>query len=332
MVGFAMAVQTTPPCEIAGELRWSQDHTPSQNLPLWARWFVAVGGLLATAHVDEGLRHWTVVTVPHRAFAALLVAHGAIKSMLQESLPIDVWERFESVAPGDPITWIDSNGDSRFGQFVALDSEQLHYRSRVHGGWSSAKTSVLLSFADSYWPAPEMSEFVSRPPVADHPEFAASAMGVPVERFLAVSQVDAVLVGVRSELAREISTECFAAVGPDGAEVVGSLLDTVRPRELVGLGQHFRSVAVSALSDTDDIETMDCGGPVIFDGPGGYLRHRDLLNSMNNIVVLDRWDPRAEDAAIAAQLDRGQTWVDVPMVDLPTAPPGVEVYRWTGVE
>jgi hypothetical protein len=178
--------------------------------------------------------------------------------------------------------------------------------------------------AASFWPAHEADEFVGGRPIAGHPDFAIAAIGKPPEHFLAVSDIDVIIVGVRSDLEQDLRDPAFVA-----DEYRGALIDTVRPRELVGLGQHHRSAIIASSSDPDVWEGSDCHGPAIFDNAAGYLRLRDSIEASTNIVILDRWHPRSEEAAAVARMERNETWVQADSPCLDPVPPGVEVYVWT---
>jgi len=232
-------------------------------------------------------------------------------------------DRFANTAPDGRLTWIDSNGRSRFGRYDGIDSQFIHYHPRDHGGWG-VRTSRLLEMATTFWPACEEDEFVGGRSLANDTEFAAAAVGLPIEHFLATSRTDTIIVGTRTELEKDLNDRCFSSQGH-----VGALIDTVRPKDLVGLGRHHRSIFVPSVAAPDTLPSVSCEGPTIFDGPAAYLRLRDELRSSSNIVILDRWNPRSEDAASAAVIERNETFVEGVGYPLPATPPAIEVFGWT---
>lgn len=305
------------------ELCWITPTGQVRELPRWARWFIDLGASHANSVVSSGQREWTIVTVPDRRFAAALTAHGTVTTMVRSIESPPVADRFASSSPGDFLTWIDSNGESRFGRFTGIDNEFIHYRRRDHGGWG-VPTARTIDMATTFWPAEEEDAFVGGRPLAHDYSFAVSAMGVPAERFLATSRVDVVIVGVRTDLEIDLADRCFSSQGHTGA-----LVDTVRAREAVALGQHHRSSIVSAAADPDTFDELGHVGPTIFDGPAAYLRLRDELAAPTNIVILDRWNPRSEDAANTALIERNQMFIEAEPIPIAPPPAAVELFRWT---
>jgi hypothetical protein len=305
-----------------GELLLATLSGPTR-LPTWASWFVELGATHARHAVRPNERRWTVVTVPDRRFAATLVAHGAVRAKARAVGQPSVTDRFANTFPGSRLTWIDSNGKSRFGRYDGIDDQRIHYHPRDHGGWG-VRTSRLLEMATTFWPACEDDEFVGARPLANDSSFAVAAIGLPAEHFLATSRIDAIVVGTRTELEKDLNDRCFSSRGHAGA-----LIDTVRPKDLVGLGQHHRSMFVPSVMDPDNLVRTACEGPSIFDGPAAYLRLRDELRSASNIIILDRWNPRAEDAAAAAVIERNETFIETADYPLQSPPPAIEVFGWT---
>lgn len=315
-----MTVGVTPGM-LAAELCWGEASTP-RPLPGWAKWLVELGAASAAPSAD-GMIRWVVVSVPDRRFAAALVAHGAVVTALQRRAAPPVEQRFKGVANDGYLTWIDSNGECRFGRFRGISNGQIHYVGRVHGGWADAKSSRPLENAASFWPAPADEEFVGGRPAADEPEFAlafSSGSGCPL---LESSSIEATLVSVRTELDQELRSKDFVASGTAGA-----LRDTVRPRHLRAAGEHFRSVVISAAADPDSVAGVPVGGPTIFDGPGGYLRLRDAVKRDINLVIIDRWDPRADDLAAVVRSERAHTWLEAEPLCVAAPPAAIELYQW----
>ena len=308
---------------LSGELRLMNPSGQIQCLPAWANWFIELGAAHVRNDLPRGERRWTVVSVPDRRFGAALAAHGAIQAVGQKVRQPPVVERFADTTPGGRLTWIDSNGKSRFGRYDGIDSQRIHYHPRDHGGWG-VRTSRLLEMATTFWPASEEDEFVGGRPVANDSAFVVASMGLPVEHFLATSRVDTIISGTRTELEKDLNDRCFSSQGH-----VGALIDTVRPKDLVSLGQHHRSIFVPSVADPDTLPALACEGPTIFDGPAAYLRLRDDLRSTANIVILDRWNPRSDDAASAAVIERNETFVESVGYPLPATPPAIEVFGWT---
>lgn len=306
------------------QLRWLSPDGRALDLPKWAHWFIDLGAVHAVAKIPIGQRRWTIVTVPDRRYAAVLVAHGAIRAQLHRSTLPSVAERFADSEPGDFLTWIDTNGDSRFGKLSRVEDGRIYYTPREHGGWGISTSRPIENAATgSFWPSSEEDEFVRRGPAANDGAFATAAMGLPPDRFLAMDGLDVRIVGTRTDLEDELNDRRFIVEGHQGA-----FLDTVRPKGLVGIGQRHRSGIISASADLDDQPDLECVGPTIFDGGAAYLRLRDELAGTANVVILDRWHPRSEEAAKEALMERMQTFVESAALEVETAPPGIELFTW----
>lgn len=294
-------------------------------LPDWARWFVELGAIQAAHRGSEDLTTWTVVTVPRRNFVAPFIAYGAVlQKLLMESTP-NVEDRFRDRFEGSYLTWIDHNEQIRFGRFDGLRDSYIHYRPRKRGGWSSARTSRPLSSATSFWPADEYDEFVEGRAATQNRNFVAGVVKTREIEFLSRSRTDAVLIGTKSHILSELSSEVLSAGG-----VTGALLDVVRPQDALPVGQRHRSLLFSSNADPSEVEGAACDATVIFDGPSAFLALRDSVDTNAAVVVLERWESRADVAAQAAILDRRESAVSAQLPAMPPAPAGVEVFAWVG--
>jgi hypothetical protein len=308
-------------CRELPRLGWLDARGAIHDLPDWARWLIDLG-VAAVRTPSDGLKRWIVVTLPDRRFASALVAHGAVVAAVRSKRVPSVEERFENAVPGSFLTWVDGDGASRFGKFACLRGGRIYYHPRVHGGWGPT-THRPLAAASSFWPATAEDEFTGGRPLACDPCFVRAATGLPNEVFLAASSVEVTLVATGTDLEDDLCRRDFVIDGHRG-----SLRDTVRPRRQCPKGQHYRSTIVPATADPILVSQARHGGPAVFDGPGGYLRLRDAVCREVNIVLIDRWHPRAEDAAITARMERAETGVDATVADLAAPPPGIEVLRW----
>lgn len=309
--------------ELSG-LGWVDTSKHTRPLPHWAVWFINLGAITTRLDSKPAVRRWIIVSVPDRRFAASLIAHGVVCARAANSGPLPIEARFDGREAGSKLTWIDANGENRFGKLIGIADGRISYRRRVHGGWGTTVDSRPLENADSFWPAEDDGEFSGARQAAATPAFVTAAVGIHADQILSSSDIDTLLIGTRTDLQADLSKWTFTAGGARGA-----LIDTVRPRELVPRGQHHRSAIISATSDPDDTLGSSCHGPAVFDGAGGYLRHRDSVEAATNIVVLDRWHPRSEDAAAVARIERNETWVAAPPTPYGEVPAAIEVFEWT---
>jgi len=261
--------------------------------------------------------------VPDRRFASALVALGAILAAIEVDDQTTVLERFTDCPVDGYLTWIDSNDAVRFGRYQGIRDGVISYAPRTHGGWLGT-VQRPIEFADSFWPSSEECEFIGAKPAAENLRFVRSALGEHSDRCLQRSSTDAVLVGTRTELERDLNAQEFkGAVACDP----GALKDLIRPKGIVAQGQHHRTIVVPSSSDPG-IVNLTNQRLAIFDGPSAYLRLRDSVSSVSNVVIIDRWSPRSTEAATAAMIDRNDTWLEESPTPLPPKPDAIELYHW----
>ena len=305
-----------------GDQRPAIAKTPRLDpLPEWAEWFLSLGRLGASFSAQPGSRHWVCITVPDRRFAASLVAAGAIMYAARQERASDLLERFADLEEGDALTWVDGNGDNTFGKFLRIEDGRIHYKNRIHGGWGTA-THRPLEKAQSFWPSGWDEEFVGGKKLATYPEFVDGCLGASADNFLSVSTFDALLIGQKSLLLKDLEAPEFEA---DGAK--GPLLSIVRPRDVLKKGQHSKSRLVSSAGDPEEVHTLKPEGPTILDGPQSYSRLRHAVNGKVAIAILDRWTPGSQDAAGDMLIDRMYA-SDEPTLEIGTPPKGIELLSW----
>lgn len=299
----------------------AQRQNSGSTMPEWARWLIQFGHSARSVAVADGEQSWTVITVPDRRLAASLLALGGVLATASDPDSGPIQRRFAGVEEGTPLMWLDSNEQSVFGRLVKVEDGWIYYQKRVHGGWDNTAYRPL-DRAESFWPSPGVEEFVGPRPLTEWPEFVEAVIGADgTHRFLSRSRTDVLILGRRTELVADLEDETFAA-GPHR----GPLAALVRPRGLVGRGEHSRSELLTGLSDPDALDGAEAAVTIV-DGAQAYIRLRDFLRSPRVIVVLDRWTASSDDAAAAAMIDRQYGWV----VDDPATvarPGGIEVFSW----
>lgn len=270
----------------------------------------------------EGEQNWTVITVPDRRLAASIIAFGVVfgRHRLEGGLSGGT-SRIEGLEAGTPIKWLNSHGEAVFGRLVKIESGNVYYKQRVHGGWGLL-THRPLEMASSFSPCNDEDEFVDPRPLTGWPNFVAKAVGGDVTEFLSTSRIDVLLLGRKSELQADLEDPGFPAGVSEGP-----LAAVVRPKCLVPRGEYHRSELLSGVSDPDDVDQVQAPVTVV-DGAQAYIRLKDTLRSPVVVVVLDRWLPSSDDAAVAAMIDRQFGWVDneAPSIAFPD---GIELFRWT---
>ncbi len=288
------------------------------DLPAWASWLVNLGRTLRHLEVDPERQVWAAVSLPTRGFAAGLVAAGAVLAFETDNPPEPSPDRFASLSQGDGLTWVDE-GRSLSGEFVALRGDVLHYDKRMHGRMDRRQR--LVSKATTFQPADD--SWAGWRDAATRPEFVAAACGAAADWFLSTSDIDTIIVGVRTEIEAELDNEIIEIEGR-----TGSLSDLVRPRSMVALGQHHRSAILSSSYDPDVVEGSSCHGPAIFDGTGAFSALAEEIDSPTGVLLLDRWHPRSEEGALTALVAKSSSAELDSELPISDPPIGIELMCW----
>lgn len=288
-------------------------------MPEWAHWFLAAGYCLAQAR--EGLVQWVVVTVPDRAFAAVLAAAGAVARGFREqngSSP----EELHQLQPGQAITWLDAHGNLAAGRHVGWDSGRVQYEKRRRNGTWERRLRAPEAFASCRPMLSGEEPFAGSRPLLSNADFVRAALAGVGDECFATPAVDARVCGTQTELVAELSASEWSAGGRRGR-----LLDLVRPYGRVELGERPRCVLLSSRSYLEEV-SVPAAPFTVFDGVPAYRRWRDALASPSNLVVVDRWSTQAADLAPLARAEQMQRWVEEPILGLPDLPPVLEAFAW----
>lgn len=291
---------------------------PPASLPRWAQWFLEVGSSLVASREQ---RIWVAVTVPDRRFAAGFAALGAVLGRIRASEVPPPAERMGRLSRGEGVTWKDSNGMLQSATFERLHEGMVEYRTRVHGGGTIAKRPVDM--CETFWPLADNEEpFPGPKQLSSNEPFVNGFYGATAD-VLWRPALDAIVCGTQSTLFREFDESALSIGG-----TTGSLGDVLRPRGFIPAWQRPRSAMVTSASRPEETDGLQTDGLAIFDGPQAYLRMRDSIAAAANLVIVDRWSPRAQDAVASIRLSRNQTWIDTALPALPHLPSGVELLMW----
>ena len=290
-------------------------------IPSWTNWLIDLGSQLAQFSAQGKV--WVCLTVPERRFCSSLIALGAIRQSVRSHHVIPPAERFVNVPVGCGVTWVDSHGMLRSGRFLGIESGKMTCRRRDPLAYQNPSSWPLES-CGSFWPLNDGEEpFAGPRKLASSPGFVEACFGVSVRECCTRSSEDVLICGVKSELVEDLSEPDFS-IGDNR----GSLLDVIRPKDLLPQGQRSRSRVVSASSELLEIDQIVFNGLAIFDGAQSYLRLHEVVEAPVNVVVLGRWEPRSSDAAVSAMLERTYKWVDAPTPTFVKCPNTIETFAW----
>ena len=308
-------------------------------LPLWARWFVKLGAEVRAAQ-DPKERLTGAVSVPHRGYAALLVAlgvvHESFRAEAEES--DDPAVRLASLEVGMPITLIDLHHKIRFARVLETrrdDSGRLlsiKYDRNGHGVASDPISRVIDKCTSIDFAGTEDLEFQHGRPVCRDPEFTAEFVGPErFERFVCHNRKSCLIVGEVKSLIEELEEIRFAV--NEDAPNSGSLFDILRPRlgnqdqplhRSVPARSHIIRSSGVGVEDLIEPESFVPGACTVFDGGLGYQSHRDRAVG-NSVVLVNRWASHAVDSVGAFRNDLASSSRDADLKVMHSVPRGIEI-------
>ena len=304
-----------------------------EDLPRWAR-FLIEAGLVAGRTPVDGRRCMIALLLPTRAYAAALCATGAALASHEAEASVGAAAHFRTLGNLDIGAqvrlqikrrgkWRAVSGSFRGvtgdGQLIGIE----------HGDGEVTKLPATLSWRVSAVDGPSAATSPKRSKeriLAVSPFMEAILSQVGARQFAASSGVASLIVGSRKHIEAEMQQRTFTArVVAESKAAVGMLDDIARLQNQQGATWYRTAVHPPYGSS----RKVPAGDPpvVIFDGANGYLNFRDLFRSSHAIVLLDRTEPQAGNAADQIQGDYDQKRLDCGAhLPLPAVPPSIEAH------
>jgi hypothetical protein len=318
---------------VSGQLEYLLDDRTRKPIPPWAKYLINLGGWVAGRAVQDPPLVVTAA-VPTRSFAACLSAFGVIVRRavdpnqvltvkehfarllkLRPDTPVDV-QRGEHILEGVLVGITDPDIEGRrFVKVAVTDREggneqhlvPEYHAYRVQLGRTNRKLTAK----------PRSKRAMKRS------RFAAECLGPgPALRLEERSRADCILRGTRALIEAEIVQQRFSV----GGGKPGPLIEILRPKPFLPPQATHRSVVLTINQDHKQVTQGPLPPVLVFDGALSFLRGRPRTVALNWIVVLDRSEPRFDDAldSILDQSHRFGTLISVP-ADLGPPPPGLEL-------
>ena len=309
-----------------------------QPLPEWAQYVLEVG--LGVGRVGvEGPQCIHAIVVPARDFAAAFCAAGAVLAAYEKESSASAEIRFQELSAlptGSLVTLRDGRDRRRLltGRFVgvrqAYDSAP---RLCIEIGDLDAGGTRHQVPHDEVWRVSEVDQEDTQPPKRKRARVLQAINSftedilfpLDARRFTEPGSAGCLVVGSRQRITEEAVQEGLMtkAASPRSRPPPGVLDDLLSLQK--GGGKASRTTVLPVRSS----KPPDFGGgkppPVtVFDGANGYLKWRDRLRSSHTIVVLDRTEPRFDDAIAQLQRDYVQRSADPIPWTPPPAPGGIE--------
>lgn len=320
--------------DLAERLRYKGDDRQWHPLPGWAGLLLRLGADVA-AREPGSPRLVLAISLPTRAFAASLVATGAVARLAERPCGDNLAGHLaylRSLPPGTVVTH-------------RVDGQRTR-KAALHGVTMQGTTDyIVLDEADGrrYIPARNALRVeVARHQPARPPKVTqirtirptvglAAALGATTADFLTQSRLGVVIIGSDARLRADLEAP-LGVEQAHGGLLFGQLQDLVRARQLGKDGEGYRSQLAPFEAAEEPLPPRDAPTIAVFDGGRPFLRAARRWPEANWAIVLDRADPRYDDAR--AEIDRLYTTRRSPTLvtlALPSPPVGVE-YVAFGVE
>ena len=269
-------------------------------LPDWARDLIQVGeNVSARAGATKPVM--AVLSLPVRAFAAVLTSTGAIVHRVtdpQRVLSVD--DHFHRVASKSAGTAVTVTRGTRLLMGLFLGTEDRDGTSyllvRLTGeGGGNETIWVHRAQCHRVQLRPEPYELTDRraSKKASRPtRFLIDCLDeLPASTLVKRARTDCVLRGHVSVLETELRDHQFQV----NAGRVGTLAQILRPKRFVPQGTPHRSIILPL---GDSLPSIDSPDPpvLVFDGALSFLKGSKHVPAYNSIIILDRTEPRYNDA------------------------------------
>ena len=264
------------------------------DIPEWLRFGMDLGhSIVQTTESisDPKMRLFAIVLVPIRTMMATMIATGLVKGRI--STPVSVEEHFSflcNLTQGTYLHYIDDKNYTErvevIGRQVVTDGvnkgKSLFYVQSCDG---KVKKNIVESTAFRYVPSTEAITFTKRKKI-DIPKTLDFLSPQRRLNFILESRLDCLIIGSKKIINQEIQEGRYLINGQ-----IISLEDLLRPKKEGGLG--YRSQIEGVFSRNLNYPKAYV---TIYDGVSAFLKHREYSKNSHQVLVLERTDPRLEEA------------------------------------
>lgn len=307
------------------------------GVPSWARTLAELGAAIGRLPPPAGSPVAVAVSVPVRTCAAALVAVGVVLGrLLDEAHRVTSEAHFAMLAglpDGAPVHWrvrdrvlkglLRGTARHRGCDFIRVQVGSAEGGGRTR--WVRKDRVHTIRRADH---AGRLPKNQTGRRVEGASSFAEAWLGEEASHLVERARLDCAVVGYRAVLERDLCNRQFAIVSAEEHVCEGCLNDVLRARPIVTSRSGYRAVLRTV---KQGVPTSGSGAepPVaIFDGGLAYLKGRPAVQRLHTVILLDRSEPRFEDAteALRTSMFQGGTEEDV----LPELEPdkGLEIYSF----
>lgn len=313
------------------DLHYRGKGLPSPLEP-WMAFLLEIGALLGASR-SEGRRLVIGVSVPTRAFAAVLAGTGSVLTRAKDVDPVQAdaesyFEYLGSLPEGTGVSWY--NGSSRrLGHLLGVRETPLGRRLMIQvsrtGDLREACTIEACLGVELLDDEVKLPWGISKrhPAAEGAPLLSKLLPGRALFPFASRTVLDCLIVGIASTLFEECSSK-LGVYDHQSLYLDASINELLRVR-VKGAKDTYRSVICGVSAKMMQVLATTDPGVVVFDGAQGYLRWRTNWPASPALLILDRSETHATEAAVALDQDRLLYGADPEGLDLPELPDGVEI-------
>lgn len=319
-----------------------------QPLPYWAQFLARLGSTIG-AEAPPGVRTIAGLALPIRSYAAALAAAGVVAARstvpVRPSDPYKYFEWLSKLPAGTAVCLTDGNREYK-GIFLGFEATpygprvgvQVEKKVKGIGGlkrWFPPEASTRIRQLDKEVSVAKLPKkqggrrVLAEKEVVSKNRFAQHFLdNTDVYEFVISSRLECVIVGHIGLLRQEIKDTVFASRPPQTGELAqGTLQDIIRVRKFSGVNDSYRTGVIYSNSKTlPDHPGNSDPAVAIFDGAASFANWRDSFRSSSWIVLIDRTERLAGEAADLLNSEYLQYRIEVEStLDVRDVPAGVEL-------
>ena len=304
-------------------------------LPAWGNFFINIGRWLAQAEIVES-RLVLGLAIPTRNYAAAFAALGIV--LARANIPADQielnshFQQLCSLPKGTPVNY-QKNGKRYKGIYLGVNKDYGEPRLRVQiENKSNGGLTDFLRREECQNVAIASTQYMSLPKkqtgrfLVKSNDFLNAFISAETQEFVTKTRLECALIGRVNTLQQEITQVPFAYDSSKPEVKRGYLHDILRVRNFLSEGETYRSEVLSFQGNKPPKTTNNLMPNVtIFDGATGFIKWRDDWRNSHWIVLLERTEPRFQEAVTEINNEYGSRVDGKEIHHIPSVPPGVEL-------
>lgn len=316
-----------------------KNHSDWSPIPNWCQFFLELGAFIAK-QPTKPYRSVIGCAIPTKAYAAVFAATGVVSQLARVNRftltdSIAYIEKLRGLQLGDPLIYRRHNKYTK-GVFDGWRNDNNQWYLRIKTGPSQnicVPQNLLLGveplFEENFKiPRTETTRNLITQKELDFLSAFFDDKNL-VNEFIAHSRLDCLIIGSKTQIHREVCENLFAFQAPHGDFTEGSLNVLLRIRELLADSSAYHTRLWRASNSSEEQRTaIDPPAVIIFNGATSFLRWRDSWRTSHWIVLLDRTEPRFDEAVQTLNQEYILNRVENLLLEPLPAPQGIEIIAY----